>query len=453
MLHSEDNLEIQENLEEKYVMHTFARKPVQFVSGSGMKLQDCEGHEYLDFIGGIGACSLGHCPSVVVRAVQEQAARLIHVSNYYYIEGRGQLSWTISDMLNNCVQSSAQGEEACTQSAQNEATFTQSQEAGEHSEDNATEKERWQSFFANSGAEANECAIKLARLYARRAWVHDGGEITKSPRAIVVLEHSFHGRTLATLAATAQPVKQEWFNPLDPAFLTTPANDVQALEKLFDEFGSQICGVLIEPIQGESGVHPLTQEFMSAIRTLTQKHNALMMCDEVQCGIYRAGTHPFAFQHYGIMPDVVSMAKGIGGGVPCGVCSARESVAAAFEPGDHGSTFGGSNLAVSAMLATLTELNSPSKNYGEHVTSVGNYFRERLQSETVFENVRGMGLMIAVDLAKSVKKSAPEIVSEGLEVGLVLNYTGPTTLRFLPPLICEKQDVDALMDKLILLVK
>ena len=440
-----EELKQQQTLENEYVMHTFARKPVEFVRGSGMKLYDAQDREYLDFIGGIGACSLGHCPPVVVEALKEQAEKLIHVSNYYYIENRGQLAKKISDLLDEGTAGAAAGGEAGTGSAEDAATTS----AGS----TAPSPEPWQTFFANSGAEANECAIKLARLWARRAWVAQGGEITKSPRAIVVLEHSFHGRTLATLAATAQPVKQEWFNPLDPAFLTTPANDVKALEQLFSQFGAQICGVLIEPIQGESGVHPLTQEFMEAIRKLTQANNAVMICDEVQCGIYRAGGHPFAFQHYGIMPDIVSMAKGIGGGVPCGACAARASVAAAFEPGDHGSTFGGSNLAVSAMLATLTELSNPQNAYAQHVNEVGEYFREQLGAAEVFENVRGMGLMVAADLAPSVSTTAPEIVSAGLEAGLVLNYTGPATLRFLPPLICEKADIDALMQKLLFLVK
>ncbi len=454
---STNDLETQQKLEDRYVMHTFARKPVEFVSGSGMKLQDSEGREYLDFIGGIGACSLGHCPEVVVQAVQNQAKRLIHVSNYYYIEKRGQLAKLISDLLNECdtgaaVNTCAAGTAPDGERAAGASGAATSSCAAGTEDTAASNTEPWQSFFANSGAEANECAIKLARLYARRAWVKNGGEITKSPRAIVVLEHSFHGRTLATLAATAQPVKQEWFNPLDPAFLTTPANDVEALERLFDEFGNQICGVLIEPIQGESGVHPLTPEFMSAIRSLTQKNDALMICDEVQCGIYRAGKHPFAFQHFNVVPDIVSMAKGIGGGVPSGVCAARASVAVAFEPGDHGSTFGGSNLAVSAMLATLTELSTSPKNYANHVNCVGEYFRQRLADVSVFENVRGMGLMIATDLTDSVKLSAPEIVSAALGVGLVLNYTGPKTLRFLPPLICEKTDVDVLIEKLVPLV-
>lgn len=405
-------LAAQQELESRYVMGTFARKPVEFVSGKGMVLKDDEGREYLDFIGGIGADSLGHCPDAVVSAIKEQADTLIHVSNYYYIEKRGEVAKLVSDMLN-------EGE---------------------------TEKQDWKSFFANSGAEANECSIKLARLYARRKWVEAGNEPLTSPRTIVVLEKSFHGRTLATLAATAQQVKQEWFQPLPSGFVTTPINDVPALEKLFAEMGDQICGMLLEVIQGESGVNPCTPEFLAAVRKLTKEHNAMMICDEVQCGIYRAGTYPFAFQHYGITPDIVSIAKGVASGFPCGMSAARAEIADAYEPGDHGSTFGGSNLAVAAIHATLTEIQQ--RGIADQVTRVGAYMREKLATLSGVKLVRGLGLMLAIELADDVEKSAPEIVLEGLGAGLVLNYTGPRTMRFLPPLICTEADVDALVEKL-----
>lgn len=403
----------EQELESRYVMGTFARKPVEFVSGKGMTLKDDEGREYLDFIGGIGADSLGHCPDAVVEAIKEQAETLIHVSNYYYIEKRGEVAKLVSDMLN----------------------------------EGDTEKQDWKSFFANSGAEANECSIKLARLYARRKWVAEGNEPLTSPRTIVVLEKSFHGRTLATLAATAQQVKQEWFQPLPSGFVTTPINDIPALEKLFEEMGDQICGMLLEVIQGESGVNPCTPEFLQAVRALTKKHGAMMICDEVQCGIYRAGTYPFAFQHYGITPDIVSIAKGVAGGFPCGMSVARAEVAAAYEPGDHGSTFGGSNLAVAAIYATLTEIQK--RGLAEQVTRVGKYMQDKLAALPQVKTVRGRGLMLAIDLADDVEKSAPDIVLAGLGLGLVLNYTGPRTMRFLPPLVCTESDVDAMVEKLV----
>ena len=406
------SLATQQELESRYVMGTFARKPVEFVSGKGMVLKDDAGREYLDFIGGIGADSLGHCPEAVVNAIEDQAKTLIHVSNYYYIEKRGEVAKMVSDMLN----------------------------------EGGTEPQDWKSFFANSGAEANECSIKLARLYARRKWVEAGNEPLTSPRTIVVLEKSFHGRTLATLAATAQQVKQEWFQPLPSGFVTTPVNDIEALEKLFDEMGDQICGMLLEVIQGESGVNPCTPEFLAAVRRLTEEHGAMMICDEVQCGIYRTGTYPFAFQHYGITPDIVSIAKGIGGGFPCGMSAARAEIAAAYEPGDHGSTFGGSNLAVAAIHATLSEIQA--RGIADQVTRVGDYMRGKLEAMPQAKVVRGKGLMLAIDLADDVETSAPDAVLAGLEAGLVLNYTGPRTMRFLPPLICTEADVDVLVDKL-----
>lgn len=414
------SLEQQQELESQYVMHTFGRKPVELVEGSGMKLKDDKGSEYLDFIAGIGVCCLGHCHPAVSDAIAQQAKKLIHVSNYYYIEGRGELAAQISSLLN--------------------------QNADENSED-------WQTFFANSGAEANECAIKLARLYARKqakeAALAEGKSETEAqcafdaaPRTIVVLKGSFHGRTLATLAATAQPAKQDAFQPLPGGFVSTPINDEEALEQLFADQGNSICAVMLECIQGESGVHPCTLEFLQTVRNLTKKFGALMICDEVQTGIYRCGT-PFAFQHFGVTPDIVTIAKGIASGVPMGACAAPKHVAQAYQPGDHGSTFGGSNLAVAAARATLSELE---KGYSEQVESVGAYMRERLADLPKAVEVRGVGLMNAVDLDESV--DAPSLVTRALDRGLLLNATGAHTLRFLPPLVCETSDVDAMVEAL-----
>ncbi len=400
----------EQKLEDEYVMHTFGRKPVELVSGHGMTVVDDEGKTYLDFIAGIGACSLGHCHPAVTGAVAKQAETLIHVSNYYYIEHRGEVAKLLSDMLN----------------------------------DGADAAEPWQTFFANSGAEANECAIKLARVYARRKAEAEGRDPETAPRVIVTLKKSFHGRTLATLAATAQPSKQELFQPLPDGFVATPQNDVATLEALFADQGDSICAVMLEPIQGESGVHPCTKEFMETARRLTAERGALLVCDEVQCGIYRTGK-PFGFQNFGVTPDIVSIAKGVASGFPCGACAARAEVAAAFNPGDHGSTFGGSCLAVAAAEATLREIQA--ENLADNAVEVGAYLRESLEALPGVESVRGIGLMLAADL-KEGGKPAPDVVLEGLGAGLLLNATGAHTLRFLPPLICSKADVDALIEKL-----
>ncbi|WP_172135764.1 aspartate aminotransferase family protein [Adlercreutzia sp. ZJ473] len=399
-------------LESRYVMPTFGRKPVEFVEGSGMTLVDSEGREYLDFLSGIGVVSLGHCHPALVAAVSEQAAKLMHVSNYYYIEKRGEVARMLSDLLNAEVE--------------------------------PAERSAWKTFFANSGAEANECAIKLARLYARKRAVAAGKQDEAAPRLIVTIERSFHGRTLATLAATAQPAKQEAFQPLPQGFVATPLNDVAALEQLFAERGDEICAVMLECIQGESGVHPCTADFMAAARRLTAERGALLICDEVQCGIFRIGK-PYGFQALGVTPDVVTMAKGIASGIPMGACAARGDAADTFGPGDHGSTFGGSNIAIAAAHATLTELSR--EGFGAHVAEVGAYLRERLSALPQVVEVRGDGLMVGADLAEG-GPSAGDVVLAGLEAGLVLNAPGPRTLRFLPPLICEKAHVDALVERL-----
>ena len=400
----------QQQLEETYVMHTFGRKPVELVEGEGMVVRDDAGKEYLDFIAGIGAVSLGHCHPAVVRAITEQASTLIHVSNYYYIEHRGEVAHLVSDLLNECV--------------------------------DEAEREPWQSFFANSGAEANECAFKLARLHAKKRAM--AAAEAAAPRLIVTLDASFHGRTLATLAATAQPAKQEAFQPLPDGFVRTPINDIKALESLFASQGDGICAVMVECVQGESGVHPCEPEFLAAVRRLTAERGALFMCDEIQCGMYRCGTYPFGFQHFGIAPDVVTIAKGIASGFPMGMCAARAQVAASFDPGDHGSTFGGSCLAVAAAEATVRAL--AAEDAAGNAERTGAYLREKLAALPQVEEVRGLGLMVACDLAEGV--SAPDVVLAGLDEGLLLNFTGPRTLRFLPPLVCSKEDVDVLVQKL-----
>lgn len=391
-------------LDEHYVMHTFARKPVLLVEGSGMQVTDDEGKTYLDFIGGIGADSLGHCHPAVVAAVQDQVSRLIHVSNYYYIEQRGEVAKIISDLLNTCV-----------------PKFFRAP---------------WPVFFANSGAEANECAIKLARLYSKKEG--SGGQ------TIITLDHSFHGRTLATLAATAQPAKQEAFQPLPEGFLHVPMNDLNALHQTFFEHVGEVCALMIEPVQGEAGVYPWDADTLYEVAQFARKNGILLIVDEVQSGFYRCGEFPFAFQNMGITPDIITMAKGIASGFPMGACAARIEVAEAFEPGDHGSTFGGSNLAMAAAHATLATLSRGS--FAEDVEELGDYFGEALSGIEGITEVRGMGLMIGADLEEGIDAHA--VVDRGLEAGFLLNATGPHTLRFLPPLVVTRKEIDTLINAL-----
>lgn len=388
-------------LDDHFVMHTFNRKPVMLVEGSGMEVKDEEGKTYLDFIAGIGADSLGHCHPAVSEAIAAQAKRLIHVSNYYHIENRGEVAKLISDLLNTCV-----------------PKFFRAP---------------WPVFFANSGAEANECAIKLARLYSKKEGT--GGQ------TIITMDGSFHGRTLATLSATAQPAKQEAFAPLPGGFIHVPMNDMNAVHRAFFENPGDVCAIMLECVQGESGVHPWDPDTLFEVAQFARKNGMLIIVDEVQSGFYRCGEFPFAFQNMGITPDIITMAKGIASGFPMGACAARIEVAEAFEPGDHGSTFGGSNLAMAAAHATLATLSRG--HFDEDVQELGDYFAEGLDKIDGITEVRGMGLMIGADLEEGV--DANLVVAKGLDEGFLLNATGPQTLRFLPPLIVTRKEIDQLL--------
>lgn len=390
-------------LDEKYVMHTFGRKPVMLVEGKGMTVKDDTGKEYLDFIAGIGVDSLGHCHPAVVDAIKAQAEKLIHVSNYYYIEKRGEVAKMISTMANEDV-----------------PKFYRAP---------------WLTFFANSGAEANECAIKLARAYSKRFSL--GGQ------TIVVLTNSFHGRTLATLAATAQPAKQELFKPLPEGFIPVPMNDMHALKQAFADADGMVAAVMVECIQGEGGVRPCDEDYLCDVMQYARQFGALVISDEVQTGVYRTGK-PFAFQNFGFTPDIFTMAKGIASGFPMGACVARVEVAEAFQPGDHGSTFGGSNLAVAAAHATLSTLMK--EPFVKEIDDLGCYFADKLEALEDITEVRGMGLMVGADLVDDL--DANQVVLEGLKKGFLLNATSKNTLRFLPPLICTEAEIDTLVDAL-----
>ena len=418
------SLAVQKALESNYVMPTFGRYQVEFTGGSGMTLTGDDGREYIDFLAGIGVCSLGHGAPAVVNAVEAQLHELTHVSNYFYIEHRGEAAALLSKLANDDM-AGAKKIVAAIDADDADALVAAAEPAeGE---------QVWETFFANSGAEANEGSMKLARLYAKRSG--NGGN------TIVALRGGFHGRTLETIAATMQDWLQDSFKPLPGGFIACTPNDVDELRAIFETNGSEICAVILEPIQGESGVHPLTQEFIEAARDLVHEAGGLLIADEVQTGIFRSGK-PFACQTYGVEPDIMSLAKGIAGGVPAGAFVAKKEIADTFRPGDHGSTFGGSNLAAAAAASVLSEL--VRGDYDQHAAEVGTYFAQQLAGVPHVTEVRGSGLMQGCDLDEAAG-DAHDIVAEALDAGFVINATGAHTLRFLPPLICEKEHVDALV--------
>jgi acetylornithine aminotransferase len=402
----------QQELEAQYLMDTYKRKPIAFVRGEGMRLYDENNVEYLDYIAGVGAISVGHANPRVTKALQEQAAKLLHISNYYYVEERGQLAKKLSELLSgNSDGKSAQGASSTS--------------------------DTWKTFFANSGTEAIEGAIKIARKYGAR---HLQGADT-----IVCARRSFHGRTLAALAATGQPSKQEAFQPLPEGFAHVDLNDIAALKQVLNQGvgGLKVCAVLLECVQGEGGVYPCSEEYLKAARELTEAKGILLMIDEVQTGFYRTGTHPFAFQHYDIVPDVVAMAKGIGNGVPMGAVAARGAAATVFEPGDHGSTFGGNSLVIAAANATLVELEL--LDVGIHVSQTGNYLAQRLRELPGVTEIRGKGLMVGVEFKEAI---AEQVVAAALEKRMLINSIGQHIVRVLPPLVCTNAEVDTLVDGL-----
>lgn len=375
-------------LSDKYIMRTYGRIPLTLVRGQGVRVWNAEGKEYLDFVAGLAVCSLGHCHPAVVEAISTQAGTLMHVSNLYYIETQAKLARLLVE--NSC------GDRV---------------------------------FFCNSGAEANEAAIKLARKYAKIRGAQDKYEI------ITALK-SFHGRTLAAITATAQPKYQKGFEPLPEGFKYVPFNDLEALSKAITP---HTCAVLLEPVQGEGGVNVSTQEYLAGVRELCNRHDALLIFDEVQCGLGRTGKF-LAYQHYGVEPDIFTLAKALGGGFPIGAMVAKEEMAAAFSPGDHASTFGGNPLACAAGLAAMEYLLH--EGVIENAARVGAYFKERLVQLSgrfpFIREVRGLGLMLGVELSIEGK----EIVGKCQERGLLINCVDGHILRFIPPLIITQADVD-----------
>jgi acetylornithine aminotransferase/acetylornithine/N-succinyldiaminopimelate aminotransferase len=387
-------------LDAEFHMRTYARKPVMFVRGEGMRLTDDEGREYLDFVAGIGAVNLGHSHPAVVEAVREQIGRLTHVSNLYYVEHRDELARDLAELFGGPARV----------------------------------------FFCNSGAEANEGAIKLARKW---------GKARRGPKChnIVTAQRSFHGRTLATLAATGQPSKQEAFEPLPAGFSHVPLNDIAALQATVDE---DTCAVLLEPVQGEGGVFPCDPGYLDAVRALCDSRDVLLMFDEVQTGFMRTGSM-FAWQVYGVKPDVMCLAKSLANGLPVGALVATEDAADAFAPGDHGSTFGGGPVVCAAARACVRALQE--ERLGERAVEAGEYLRARLRSFALetgsVEDVRGAGLMNALEFRDAI---AADVASKALAHGVVLNNIGPHILRILPPLVCGRPEIDTLLATLYELV-
>ena len=378
-------------LDHEHVMQTYGRQPVAFVRGEGTRLWDSEGKEYLDFLAGLATVSLGHAHPAVADAIADQARTLLHVSNLYLNECQPQLAERLDLLLTS-------------------ATGTPGQV-----------------FFANSGAEANECAIKLARRYGQ---AHGGRERFH----ILSAYNSFHGRTLTTLAATGQPQKQETFQPLPTGFRQVEFANVDALAAAMDE---RVCAVLLEPVQGEGGVQPAPAGYLEAVRALCDEREALLMMDEVQTGLGRTGRW-FGFEHGDdVRPDVVTLAKALGNGMPIGACWARRDVATAFKPGDHATTFGGQPLAARAALAVLDVMER--ENVPLRSQEQGKRLMDGLRSLPGVVGVRGVGLLVAAELAEGIAAGA--VAAACLDRGLVLNAVTPTSLRLAPPLLVTAADI------------
>lgn len=383
-----------------HLMNTYARLPVAFSHGEGSWVTDVDGKIYLDALSGIAVSTLGHNHPDLVAAISAQAGRLLHTSNLYRMPQQEQLA----DKL---------------------AALSGMQEV----------------FFCNSGCEANEAAIKLARFYGHQRGIDN-------PH-IVVMDKSFHGRTLATLSATGNRKVQAGFEPLVSGFIRVPFNDLEAIRSLV-EHQSGIVAVMLEAVQGEGGLHPADAEYLRGVRALCDQQGWLMICDEVQCGMGRTGTW-FGFQQAGIVPDVATLAKGLGGGVPVGACLAAGKAAGLFGPGNHGSTFGGNQLAMAAALTTLhvVERDNLLANAVEIGGLICRGMTEALAGVKGFVEVRGQGLMIGIEL----DRPCGELVARGLAEGLLINVTADKVVRLLPPLTFSAEEAVELVQRLSGLIK
>ncbi len=377
---------------DRHIINTYGTRKLALTRGEGAKVWDADGKEYLDFFAGIAVTNLGHCYPDVTEAICNQARKLVHVSNLYYIQPQVELAALL------CEHSFA---------------------------------DRW--FFCNGGAEANEAAIKLARRY----WAQKG---MPKPETVTAAQ-SFHGRTMLTVTATGQPKFHDGFEPLFPGIRYVPFNDVAALEKAL---GPEVGAVLLEPIQGEGGVNVPDDDYLRRVRALCNEKSVLLILDEVQTGLGRTGAL-FAHEHYGITPDIMTLAKGLANGVPMGAMGCTEEVASGFGVSSHACTFGGNPLSSAAALATLKALLKPG--FIENAKAVGEHFLRRLNALAKYEvvvEVRGKGLMVGIEMKKPVNV----LVEEMLGAGIICGSAGPKVLRFLPPLIVTTEDVDRVVSLL-----
>jgi acetylornithine aminotransferase len=372
-----------------YLMNTYARLPVRFERGEGVWLWDTEGDRYLDALAGVAVCNLGHAHPAIRDALCEQAGTLMHTSNIYQIDTQEQL-----------------GERLCHEAGMDKV------------------------FFSNSGAEANEAAIKIARLYGHKKQIDH-------PQTIV-MENSFHGRTMATLSATGNRKVQAGFEPLVSGFVRAPYNDLEAIKHIAEN-NHEIVAILVEPVQGEGGVRPADEGYLKALREICDQHGWLLMLDEIQTGMGRTGKL-FAHQHDDITPDVMTLAKGLGNGFPVGACLAHGEAAEMLAPGTHGSTFGGNPLACRVGLTVLETMLED--NIADKAEAMGAYllaqFAEQLSGIEGVKDIRGKGLMVGIEL----DRDCPELVAQALEQKLLINVTAGNTIRLLPPLTLEQTEAD-----------
>ncbi|PIE65664.1 MAG: aspartate aminotransferase family protein [Desulfobacterales bacterium] len=373
----------------------YSRYPVTLVSGKGCVVTDEDGRQYLDFLAGIAVCSLGHCHPDVSEAIQKQASELVHVSNLYYTTPQLELA---ERLVANSFADKV--------------------------------------FFCNSGAEANEGAIKLARIHS-----------APGKYQIISLEGSFHGRTLAALAATGQPRFHQGFEPIPEGFVHAPFGDLAALETMISE---STCAILCEPIQGESGVRPLDTEYLKGLRKLCDRHGLLLIFDEVQTGIGRSG-RLFAYEHSGVIPDIMTLAKALANGLPMGAMLTTDAVAKSLLPGTHATTFGGNPVVAAAAVAVLDSMLAPG--FLDGVALRGQYLQDQLAGlvplyPELLEGVRGTGMLQALVLTEKGKTQGTEIVRAMLESGVLINFAGNAALRFAPPLIATEAEMDTVVEKL-----
>jgi acetylornithine aminotransferase/acetylornithine/N-succinyldiaminopimelate aminotransferase len=379
--------------EAKLLVKTYDRTPVSFVGGDGVHLLDENGVRYLDLLSGIGVCALGYGHPAIQAAIDEQSRKLMHTSNLFYHPGQAELALRLTEM---------------------------------------TGLDR--AFFCNSGTEAWEAALKLARAYStlRRSEGHRLG--TK----ILALEHGFHGRTMGSVSTTHKPNYRKPFEPLVPGVEFVRFDDVSDLEA---KFSDEVCALCLEPMQGEGGIRPVSKEFFASARRLTQQSGALLLADEIQSGLGRTGEW-CAYQHYGILPDVTTLAKPLGGGIPIGAMLCTEEVARALSPGMHGTTFGGGPLACAVAIAVIETMRRDS--LLDQIRRTGKYFFEQLQALTARHSsvveVRGKGLMLGMELSNA--ELAKHVVAKMMERHIIINRTGETVLRFLPPFILERNHID-----------